>query len=52
MFKFAAARYTMVGLSIRGHLDVARLLIEPSADVNARDKYGHTALFAASSEGH
>ncbi len=32
------------GAAFRGHVDVARLLVEKGADVNARDRYGGTAL--------
>ena len=38
--------------AIGGHLELAKLLIDKGADVNARDKGGRTALMEAALEGH
>jgi len=36
----------------RGHLDVARLLVESGADVDARSEFGYTPLHVAAMEGY
>ena len=36
----------------RGHIQVARLLLEHGADVNSRDEAGWTPLFDAAFGGH
>ena len=36
----------------RGDIEIVKLLIKEGADVNARDKYGGTALMAAANNGH
>lgn len=42
----------LIAAAERGRVDVARLLLNAGADVNATDKYGSTALVSASSAGH
>jgi ankyrin repeat protein len=44
-------RTALMWASLRGHLDVVRLLLERRADVNARDDNGETALLSASGKG-
>ncbi len=38
--------------SLRGNVDVVKLLLAKGADINAKTKGGQTALMAASSGGH
>jgi ankyrin repeat protein len=38
--------------SVNGHTETVKLLIEKSADVNAKDNSGVTALMHASMNGH
>ncbi len=44
-------RTALMWASLRGHLDVVRLLFEKVAEVNARDDNGETALLSASGKG-
>ena len=38
--------------SLEGHIETAQLLIEKAANLNAKDKYGFSALILAIRESH
>jgi ankyrin repeat protein len=42
----------LIFAAVKGQKDVARVLLKNSADVNANDKYGRTALMMASCNGY
>ena len=42
----------LIRASISGNVEIMKMLIEASADVNGKDEWGHTALMATAEYGH